>query len=140
MTIKKNMIKCITMCVCMLILVFSATQAPAANEAFKQLVTAIENDSPQLVLLDLLEKYKGTRLRGQAYLITITRDVDNNVIAVLSTTEDPRAQRSITIMVYVRSFMYDKLSKMKAGEKVWFLGNLKEIKLRTIITDQGLVQ
>lgn len=111
-----------------------------ANDAFDEFKKAILNEATKIEIQGLCQEYKQKRLDGWAYIVSIGNDVEGNVVINLSTKKDPLSPDSISIVVFLRKFFIGKKLRVKVGHRVRFIGNFEEIRMSTIVLNQGVVK
>jgi hypothetical protein len=111
-----------------------------AGEGIDELVEAVAKDAPKMRLIELAEKYQNKTLRGWAWVVSTTKDVDGNTVVTLSTEKDLYSDTRITIVVILRQFLSEKNVNFPPGDHANFLGIFKEIRMGTIVLTEGIVQ
>ena len=111
-----------------------------ANGAFDEFKEAILDKAPKIKIQGLCQKYKGERLDGRAYVVSISNDIEGNAIVNLSTKKNPSSLNSINIVVFLRQYLVGKKLKAKVGDYVRFIGNLQEMRMSTIVLNEGVVK
>ena len=111
-----------------------------SDDAFDDLKFAIENQATQIHFQELAKKYKGERIEGRGYVVSVSRSIDGETVVNLSTEQDPSSPKHVSIVVFARKYFSEKALKLKPGKYVRFFGNFDEIRMKTIIIREGIVK
>jgi len=111
-----------------------------SDDAFDDIASAIRNQVSQIHLQQLQKRYKNKRIGGKGYLISVTKNIEGDIIANLSTEKDSTSLTSVNVVVFLRECFSEKALKLKPGRYVRFFGNFDEIRMKTIIVRKGIVK
>ena len=109
-------------------------------DIFNEFVSALKNNAPKIFLEELQARYKDELIRGQAYIISVTRNIAGDTVVNLSTTKDPSLKESVNVVIFLRKYLAKRGLKRKPGQYVRFSGVFREIRLETIIVDKGIIK
>ncbi|MBN3040475.1 MAG: hypothetical protein JW867_05055, partial [Candidatus Omnitrophica bacterium] len=118
----------------------SISFASYTDEAFAELVKAIREKSTKAKLLEVEEKYKNKRIEGKGYITSITSDVDDNIVINLSTEERASSPEAVITVLILRKYLRRQASRFEIGRKMRFFGVFKEIRMNSIVVEEGFAK
>ena len=110
-----------------------------SNEAFDALSSILVKKLSPAERYKMEAEYKGENVNGFGYVINVSMDISGNFIVHLSTDKNPRAHRAVNVAVIVSPTFDKAVSELKEGEQALFHGDFKEIRMNTIVLEDGFV-
>lgn len=110
------------------------------GEAFDIISFAIANKASKVHLQELVKKYKGVRLEGKAYVVSVNTDIEGETMVNLATEKDLFSSKYVSIIVFTRDYFAERARKLKPGRYVRFFGEFDEIRMRTVVIREGIVK
>ncbi|MBU1113027.1 MAG: hypothetical protein KKH93_04050 [Candidatus Omnitrophica bacterium] len=111
-----------------------------ANEGFEKFAEAITKKVSKIEFEELINQYRGERLDGYAYVVSITKDITGDTTVNLSTKRDFSSSDTVNIVVFLRKHLAGRKLKIKEGRRFRFMGIFEEIRMNTLILKEGLVK
>lgn len=111
-----------------------------ANKLFDVVSRAVRSRCTKITMERIEKEYKGDRIEGKAYIVSVTEDVSEGVVVTLSTNKDPTSTSAVYITVYVREFIAKDVVKFEPGRYSRFFGEFDGVRMRSIIVRRGFVK
>ncbi len=134
---KKMVLRILLLC-----LVLSATFSllVRSDNRFDEIVYAIEKDATQEKVLEVMRKWQGKRMGGWAYIVSVTKDVDLNTVVTLFTKKDRSSGSGVNVVVVLREYLSVRNPTFRIGKRVRFFGTFREVRMRTVVFDDGIIK
>ncbi len=106
---------------------------------FDEIVALMKAGATRYELNQLRMQYKGERIAGEAYVVSVSKDESGNVIVNLSTERPGSSAYAVDIIIFVREDLAQKVTTLKKGTSVYFSGEFEDIRMRSLVIRKGLV-